>query len=158
DGELIQARGSASFSRGVMESGEGLFARVRGNLERQGFRFVVGTAFLRSRLGASRSEPVDGRTLDGEVAAMLALDDLTHRSDLTPHDPVTARARVATDIAAVNLRPPLVDTEDREIPSPAGAIGARLYVPPGLAAPSPGILYIHGGGWVTGSVATHDWL
>src|SRR6185295_3402874 len=100
----------------------------------------------------------DGRTLDPEIAAMLRLDDLTHRSDLTPLDPATARAHVATDVLTVNLPPPAVDHEDREIPSPAGPIGARLYVPPGLEAPSPGILFIRGGGWVTGSVATHDGL
>jgi acetyl esterase len=141
-----------------MAADVGSFARLRGNLERSGFRMLVGTGFIRDWLGRSRSMPVDGRTLDAEVAAMLRMDDLTHRSDLTPLDPVTARAHVGADVLTVNLPPPAVDHEDREIPSPAGPIGARLYVPPGLPAPSAGLLYIHGGGWVTCSIATHDAL
>ena len=136
----------------------GLFARIRGTLERQGLRLLVGTRFVCARLAASRGAPLDGRTLDPETAAMLRLDDFTHRSVLTTLDPESARVRFAADVLAGGLPPPAVDHEDREIPSPAGPLGARLYVPPGVASPSPGILYLHGGGWVTGGVATHDSL
>lgn len=37
-------------------------------------------------------------------------------------------------------------------------VRARLYVPPEAATPSPGLLYLHGGGFVIGSLATHDRL
>jgi len=33
---------------------------------------------------------------------------------------------------------------------------ARLYTPPDAALPLPVLLYMHGGGWVIGSLATHD--
>jgi len=33
---------------------------------------------------------------------------------------------------------------------------ARLYTPPDAASPLPVLLYLHGGGWVVGSIATHD--
>jgi len=33
---------------------------------------------------------------------------------------------------------------------------ARLYTPPDSALPLPVLLYMHGGGWVVGSIATHD--
>jgi acetyl esterase len=33
-----------------------------------------------------------------------------------------------------------------------------VYTPDGLAAPSPGILFVHGGGFVTGDIGTHDGL
>jgi acetyl esterase len=33
---------------------------------------------------------------------------------------------------------------------------ARLYTPPDAAFPLPVLLYMHGGGWVVGSIATHD--
>jgi acetyl esterase len=89
---------------------------------------------------------------------MLTLDELTRRSDLTPLEPRAARARVAADVETVNLPAPATEHEDREIPSRAGAIRVRLYVPPGLGEGSPGIIYIHGGGWVTGSIETHDGL
>jgi acetyl esterase/lipase len=35
-------------------------------------------------------------------------------------------------------------------------LGARLYRPAGLAPPAPGVLYLHGGGMIMGSVATDD--
>jgi acetyl esterase len=136
----------------------GPLTRLRAALERQALRLIFGTGFIRARLAASRSAPVDGRTLDPEIAAMLRLDDLIHCSDRGTLDPVTARARLAAEVLAASLPPPAVDHEDREIPSPAGPLGARLYVPPGIASASPGILFFHGGGWVTGSVATHDGL
>lgn len=131
---------------------------MRAAIERQGLLFLIRTPFIRDRLAASRSAPVDGRTLDPETAAMLQLADLAHRSDLTVYDPVTARKHIETEVLVANLPPPEVDHEDREIPTPAGPLGARLYVPPGVASPSAGIIYFHGGGWVTGSIATHDVL
>ena len=33
---------------------------------------------------------------------------------------------------------------------------ARLYMPPDVGGPLPVLLYMHGGGWVVGSIATHD--
>jgi acetyl esterase/lipase len=39
----------------------------------------------------------------------------------------------------------------------SGRIAARIYTPPvPLDAPLPGLLYFHGGGWVAGSIATHE--
>ena len=35
-------------------------------------------------------------------------------------------------------------------------IQARLYTPDGLAAGSPMLVFLHGGGWVTGSLSSHD--
>ncbi|MBK5219939.1 MAG: alpha/beta hydrolase fold domain-containing protein, partial [Thermoleophilia bacterium] len=48
--------------------------------------------------------------------------------------------------------------ESLTIPTGAGGMGARLYVPPNLpggAAP-PLLVYYHGGGWVIGDLDTHD--
>jgi acetyl esterase/lipase len=47
--------------------------------------------------------------------------------------------------------------DERSIPGVAGALAVRVYTP--LGAPSatlPGMLYLHGGGLVAGSIATHD--
>lgn len=38
----------------------------------------------------------------------------------------------------------------------SASLGARLYTPPGATKPLPVLVYLHGGGWVAGSVATHD--
>ncbi len=45
--------------------------------------------------------------------------------------------------------------EDRDISGPAGSIPIRLYTPEG-EGPFPVLVYFHGGGWVLGSIETHD--
>ena len=68
-----------------------------------------------------------------------------------------ARAELARGAGLLaGTRTPSVVTEDRVLPAPWGAIAARLYTPAGLAAPSPLLVYFHGGGWVLGSLDTHD--
>ena len=54
--------------------------------------------------------------------------------------------------------PAMTETREVQIPGRRGAIPARLYVPPGVGGRSPGLLYLHGGGWVIGSPDTHDRL
>jgi len=46
---------------------------------------------------------------------------------------------------------------ERTIPGPAGGIDARLYLPDG-AGSFPTVVFFHGGGYVLGSIATHEWL
>ncbi|NUC72259.1 alpha/beta hydrolase [Haloterrigena sp. SYSU A558-1] len=48
-------------------------------------------------------------------------------------------------------------TIDRTIPGPAGDLDARLYLP-AASGPYPTIVFFHGGGFVLGSIETHDWL
>jgi acetyl esterase len=49
---------------------------------------------------------------------------------------------------------PVARIEDREIPGPGGPIPVRIYTPD---APPCGVLvYLHGGGWVIGSIETAD--
>ena len=38
----------------------------------------------------------------------------------------------------------------------SGALTGRLYTPPRGSETLPVLVYLHGGGWVAGSVATHD--
>ncbi|WP_135820278.1 alpha/beta hydrolase [Halostella litorea] len=57
-----------------------------------------------------------------------------------------------------NRNPPSVGaTVDGTVPGPAGDRDARLYVPEG-DGPFPTVVFFHGGGYVLGSIATHDWL
>jgi acetyl esterase len=46
--------------------------------------------------------------------------------------------------------------EDHEIPTAAGSIPARLYVPDTGRATPPLVVYLHGGGWSMGSIASYD--
>ncbi|HVS14871.1 MAG TPA: alpha/beta hydrolase [Thermoanaerobaculia bacterium] len=47
--------------------------------------------------------------------------------------------------------------EDRGIPGPAGDLTIRVYTPEG-EGPFGALVYYHGGGWVIGSLDTHDHL
>ena len=46
-------------------------------------------------------------------------------------------------------------TQDLSIPGPDGEIPVRIYTPEG-EGPHPILVYFHGGGWVIGSIETHD--
>ncbi|TFZ58377.1 alpha/beta hydrolase [Methylorubrum sp. Q1] len=48
-----------------------------------------------------------------------------------------------------------VATRDLVLPGPAGPLSARLYAPEGSEG-GPGLVYLHGGGLVTGGLDTHD--
>jgi acetyl esterase len=45
---------------------------------------------------------------------------------------------------------------DRTVPGPAGPIPVRVYRGEGAPTPAPAIVFFHGGGWVIGSLETHD--
>jgi acetyl esterase len=50
---------------------------------------------------------------------------------------------------------PVAAVEDRVIPGPAGELPLRVYTPDGRG-PFPIVVFFHGGGWVLGSLDTHD--
>lgn len=135
----------------------GTLAKFRAAFERRGMRLLLDVPWTRAWLAASRSAEVDGLRLDPELAAMLRLDDIDNRSDLRRFSPPEARKRLAESVlVADGPAPSGVEPADRVISSPNGEIRARVYVPEGLETPSPAVLYIHGGGFVTGSIETHD--
>lgn len=51
--------------------------------------------------------------------------------------------------------PPLAAVRDGHLPGRAGDVPLRLYVPEG-EGPFPGLVFLHGGGWVLGDLETHD--
>ncbi len=51
--------------------------------------------------------------------------------------------------------PPLAGVRDVAVPARGGPVPARLYVPEG-EGPHPGLVFLHGGGWVLGDLETHD--
>lgn len=52
--------------------------------------------------------------------------------------------------------PPLERVEDHSVPLPGRHLPIRFYYPRGLASTAPVFLFLHGGGWVFGSIETHD--
>lgn len=78
--------------------------------------------------------------------------------DMSFADPVAVRTNFEATSAAANAS---VDTSDlaiseRTIPGPAGApdVKVRIYAPPSVPGPTAALLYIHGGGFVVGSINT----
>ena len=129
-------------------------AALRAVAGRPVLRAILDTPFLRARFARGRSTPVEGQVVDEAIAVILALDDLAHDSDHTHRTPAAARVRMRESMAVVDAEPPPgVTTRDEVI---AGAIPSRLYIPSDLPAPSPGLVYLHGGGWVTGDLETYD--
>ncbi|WP_049928879.1 alpha/beta hydrolase [Halopiger goleimassiliensis] len=48
-------------------------------------------------------------------------------------------------------------TVDGTVPGPAGDVDVRLYLPD-ADGPFPTVVFFHGGGFVIGSIASHDWF
>ncbi len=57
-------------------------------------------------------------------------------------------------VKAFGSREPVESVTEREISGPHGPIRLRVYTPRGAAEPAPGLLWIHGGGFVAGDLYT----
>lgn len=68
------------------------------------------------------------------------------------------RAALAELLLGLAGAPPAVGLiEERSLPGPAGPLPLRIYTPADAAADVlPGLVYFHGGGFVAGSLDTHD--
>ena len=99
----------------------------------------------------------DGRVLDRRVQVIIHLGN---RLNLTPdedgEDVQARRARLSRSAGLAMPRRTGIHVVDRLIPGPAGQIPIRMYRRFGLAEGAPAIVYLHGGGWATGDLDTHD--
>lgn len=98
--------------------------------------------------------------LDPQARAFLDKLERAHAPQMHDLSPEDARALV---MPLQMPREPMERIENRVIPGPAGAIPVRIYHPRraeggARAEPLPVVLYFHGGGWVVGSVSSHDAL
>jgi acetyl esterase len=67
------------------------------------------------------------------------------------------RRRLALQSRPLGWRPALpLTVSDHRAPGPGGDVPVRLYVPAFAPTPGPLLVYYHGGGWVQGSIETHD--
>ncbi|HEY3821482.1 MAG TPA: alpha/beta hydrolase [Polyangiaceae bacterium] len=111
---------------------------------------------LRRIVGPVRRSP-DGLTLDLQLQALLWLIALTKVPALSGGEVAVARAALDRAAPTLDLVTPGVTVYDRTVPGADGPRRARVYVPTS-APPSdaPGLVYFHGGGWVVGSIESHD--
>lgn len=132
-----------------------LWRRARSRIEKAAVARILRVRPLRDALGRKRSRPIEGLTFDPDIAAVLRLDDLLNETDLRRYSPREARQKLAASILVADAAPPPgVTARDLVLADRP----ARLYVPDGLATPSPGVYFLHGGGFVTGDLDTHDGL
>jgi acetyl esterase len=108
-------------------------------------------------LAGGRPVRIDGQVLDPEVQLMLRLLQLSGRGRFEEQSVAEAREEIRREAASFRgSATPVADVEEVELAGPGGALGARLYVPEGVPAPSAMLVYFHGGGWVLGDLDTHD--
>jgi acetyl esterase/lipase len=101
------------------------------------------------------------RRLDPELAAPLEAWSHAMQGGMNLHD-IPAARRLMEELAAAQMAKarPIegVSTADRQAPGPEGAseVVVRLYQPTERPDTLPALLWIHGGGYVLGSVARGD--
>lgn len=103
-----------------------------------------------------------GEQPDLDPQTAIVLEDLTGPGTVRVSDqtPAAARESIAGFAAKWDLdpRPDVGATEDFDIPggAPGVSLPARLYRPAGKTGPLPILVFVHAGGFVFGSIETHD--
>ena len=123
-------------------------AAARGllNLPAPMLRLLAGTPIVR-----------DGQTLDVQTQLLLRLQRLQGNAALGGRDP--AHERRVMDAQCRLLEPRAVgaiQTRAVRLSGGAGPIDGRLYRPDGAPARAPALVFYHGGGFVIGSLDSHD--
>jgi acetyl esterase len=99
------------------------------------------------------------KPIDAALRSFLDAQAAVAGAPTPTSDEELVRMRRALIVKALETRssipglPNKVETRDVAI---SGALTARLYTPPHGSETLPVLVYLHGGGWVAGSVATHD--
>jgi acetyl esterase len=94
-------------------------------------------------------------TLNPQVEALLGFF-----AQMPQVDPATVTAAELREIndqpMAMGPPPAVAETREITIALPGRTCPARLYLPEGAGANPPLVVYYHGGGWVIGTIETHD--
>ncbi len=100
---------------------------------------------------------MDGQELALDAQLLLRKLKLSGTTLAGAGSPAVVRARLEASASMVADRT-LGDVATRElrIPTATGSIGARLYLPARLEQPAPMLVFYHGGGFVLGSMDSHD--
>lgn len=95
--------------------------------------------------------------MDSDARQMMDL--LTAAAPVPTYNTVAAayRARQDATLAARAIDPlPITQVETFDVPAAGGAVTVRLYLDGDDPAPRPTLIYMHGGGFVTCSIDSHD--
>lgn len=140
--------GNGEFRPGLVDSvtaaGARLLGAVTGRLPTSAWR----------QWGLRRNR--DGDVLDPDVAATLLSLKVVSSLDIVDVPPVHSRRIVEREayLAAGNVR--VAEVTDTDV----AGVPVRIYLDkpssPSAGPPRPTLIYLHGGGWVTGSLDSHD--
>ncbi|MEZ5241564.1 MAG: alpha/beta hydrolase [Microthrixaceae bacterium] len=100
---------------------------------------------------------LDGRVLDRRVQALLAIGERLMPGDGSRSFDPDQRRREMDRMATTGMPSRQgLHVSERRIPGPESTLAVRVYRPFGLEPDPPALLYIHGGGWVVGSLDAYD--
>ncbi|MCG8922127.1 alpha/beta hydrolase [Lentzea sp. CC55] len=115
-------------------------------------RFAFGLPGPVRRLIAGPPIRLDGQDLHPEAQLLLRLQQLSGTGWRTRTAP---ESRLDLELSSKLVAgPKITGVGARELT--IGEFAGRLYTPDGLAAGSPLLIFYHGGGWVSGSLESHD--
>jgi acetyl esterase len=81
--------------------------------------------------------------------------EMNLRGGMAPFTVEEKRAAYRKAIPRAGAPEPIHSVTDQQVPGPAGEIAVRIYRP-GEEANLPVVLYLHGGGFISGDLDTHD--
>lgn len=93
--------------------------------------------------------------LDPQAQTLIDQAALQPAPAIAAQTPEQARDQMLATTPLLGPPPDVATLEDRLIPGPAGPLRVRITAPAG-PGPFPVLVYYHGGGWVIGSIETHD--
>jgi acetyl esterase len=100
----------------------------------------------------------DGLTLNAKVQLLCKIVDSVRTPPIDGLTPELSRQQMnnfAQLFGAAKI--PLAEISDRMIPGPENSLPVRIYRPSRQSPePMPVLIFFHGGGWVQGSLETHD--
>src|SRR4051812_12914122 len=144
---------------------------LRSRVEAALVRTAMGLPLPAVRVLAGRPMMRDGQVLDPETQWMLRLERLTREPAVETLPIVDGRRALRRQTALVGGKQPIGQVCDLEIPTPAGPMRARLYIPTSqmpriptrgtdssrtVEEETPLLLFLHGGGLIYGDLDTHD--
>ncbi|MFE3293592.1 alpha/beta hydrolase [Rhodococcus sp. NPDC059234] len=104
---------------------------------------------------AGRPVEIEGNILDPEMQLVLTLRKIEGAA--IEERPIPGGRRALVDAAkAVGGDLPIGAVTDLDIDGPGGPLRLRFYTPRNLAAVSPALFFIHGGGFIYGDLESHD--
>src|SRR5258706_1977025 len=97
-------------------------------------------------------------TLDPQVEIILGLAKKANLPEIWQLTPDQGREQYLTRVNKLKVSEPIFHTEDRRITGPGSDIAMRIYKPREIriAEKLPVLMWFHGGGFVIGSLETHD--